>query len=215
VIRWSVVLLGLLGIAAESHASHPLLTEDTDVLGKGRWQAQLHASRSPDETELEPELAYGIAERVDVKVALPYVRERREGAGWGDASLTVKWRFHETERLALVFKPVLHLPGWEANLVGGYTIGRFEALAQLGYARQRDRPEEPRSVRHRSVALVWSAMRDLRLVLDGVSRTPAREIVYGVLYDITDDLDVGVGIKRGLNDVAQNREVLFGARWRW
>jgi hypothetical protein len=138
---WLALLL-----AAPAWASHPLISEDTDVLDKREWELELHGERVRDEEG-------GVrTRRTDV---VPYLREVTYGdvaSGRGDGNVAVKWRFYEKDRLSLVFKPDLLLPTgrdeaglgaertrWAANLVGGYETGKLEVLAHVGYTDNRNR----------------------------------------------------------------------------
>jgi hypothetical protein len=173
-------------------ASHPLLTEDTGVLGKGIWEFELHGERLRRDgpqgvnrsTQALAKLGYGVAEALDVEVELPYAREVADGAvssGRGDAGLAVKWRFYESakEGVSLAVKPVVLLPTgrdeiglgagrtrWAANLAGAYQAGRLELLAHLAYTHNRNRIAERQSLRHQSFAVRYTASTKLRLVAD-------------------------------------------------
>jgi hypothetical protein len=82
-------------------ASHPLITEDTGVLGKGTWEVELHGERARDRengisrrrSDVSAKLGYGLTETADLEAELPYLREVTDGEvakGRGDASLSVK-----------------------------------------------------------------------------------------------------------------------------
>ena len=124
---WSLpsrVLLFALAIPA-AQANHPLITEDTGVLGAGLWQLELHGERSRDRqtastvrgTRTSAVIACGVHKRADLQLELPYSREITDGAagrssvqGAGDLEVALKWRFLEHEGLSLIFKPVATLP---------------------------------------------------------------------------------------------------------
>ena len=95
---WLAVL-----VAVPAWASHPLISEDTGTLGKGKWELERHGERARDResdvtthsTEAILKLGRGVAENLDVEVELRYLRESAEDAmvkGAGDASLAAKWR---------------------------------------------------------------------------------------------------------------------------
>lgn len=205
-------------LASHAWASHPLITEDTGVLDKGGWQLELHGERSRDQdtrtTDGSAVLAYGFAQSAEVQLE----------EGGGDASLSVKWRFHEKDKLSLVLKPELHEGRrWGASFVAGYEAGRFELLGHLGYLRNRNGIGERESLWHASAAVLFAATEQLKLVLDlgrdsnpdPASRTSLREIVYGLMYGMTPDVDLGLGLKRGLSDPADDRALLAGLKFRW
>ena len=229
-----------LAVAMPAGASHPLLTEDTDVLGKGLRELELHGERLRHgrDAELILKLGYGVADPVDVELELPYLREVSDGAaveGRGDAGVSVKWRFYERQALSLAFKPELFLPSgrdeaglgagrvrWALNLAGAYELGRLELLAHLGYTRNRNRIGELDSLRHQSVAARVAATEKLKLVADlswdsaaepGGART--RELVTGASYELGSRIELGAGLKTGLNDAADDRALRAGIKLRW
>ena len=182
--------------------------------------------------------ARGIAKDLQVQFELPYLREENDGEvaeGRGDAELSLKWRFYEKNGLSLALKPDLLLPigrderglgtgrtGWAANLVAGYELSRLELLGHLGYRRNRNRVGERENLTHVSAALRWAATEKLKLVADLAretqpepDRSAARELVYGVTYAFRDNVDLGVGIKRGLNDAAVDRALRMGLKLRF
>jgi hypothetical protein len=231
-------------VAAPVWASHPLLTEDTDVLDKGQWELEFHGERARDRdeevttTELVVKLARGVAEGVQIEFELPYEREKTGSdvaEGRGDALVSAKWRFYERDRLSLAFKPDLILPtgrdehglgagraGWAANLTAAYDLGRLELLGHVAYIRNRNRIGEREDLKHLSAALRWAAMDKLKLVADLARETQpepgvgaAREFVLGATYNLNDNAELGVGVKEGLNDAADDRSVRMGIKLRW
>lgn len=222
-------------VCAPAWASHPLLTEDTGVLGRGMWELELHGERSRDrDTELIVKLGYGFAETAGVELELPYSREA--GAeGRGDAGVSVKWRFYEKEGLSFALKPELFLPTgreelglgagrtrWALNVAGGYELGRLEVLAHLGYTHNRNRIGERESLRHQSLAARLAATDKLRLVADLARESDPeadgsyrREVVIGATYELSERMGLGVGLERGLNDAAEGRAVRAGIKLRW
>lgn len=186
-------------------ADHPLLSEDTGVLGKGTWQIEAHGERARDggPTALAAVLGYGIAEKADLQLELPYVRHE----GTGDPSLALKWRFFEAGPASMVLKPFVGEDVWGADLAGAYERGPLEVIGHLGYAR------DDESLWHASLAFLFAATGNLRLVAD-FSRDRNGQTVYarvlGVAYALTEDIDLGFGVKSG-----DGRAWLFGAKLRW
>ena len=219
-VRLSSVLAAVLAAAAApALASHPLLTEDTGVLGAQRFQVEVHGERVRDEGSRTSNSAlvfsYGVADQADFQLEL------QEGEAPAVASL--KWRFLEREPLQLVLKPdVYDDGGWGVNLVAGYEIGRVQLLAHAGYQRNRV-PGERRSLTHASAAAVLAATSRLKLVLDLArdanpdpeARTPERAVVYGLMYALGRRAELGLGLKRGLSDPADDRALLAGVKLRF
>lgn len=225
------------GIAAlaftPAWASHPLISEDTSVTGKGGWELEQHGSRSRDEeggvstrgTELLVKLGYGITDTADVEVEVPYLRETSDGAvaEWrGDASLSAKWRFYERGGWSFVLKPSLLFPGWAANLAAAYETGPWEFLAHLGYTDNRTAGER-RSLWHASAAALYRAAKRLRLALDygadsdpdPAGDTPGRALVVGAIYEWSQRVELGLGVLKGLNDAADDRSLRARMKLRW
>jgi hypothetical protein len=185
------------------------------------------------------QLAYGVHQKAQLEVELPYVREVTEGEtaeGRGDATVSLKWRFYEAGEFAVVFKPDLILPTgrderglgagrlrWAANLAASYETGRLEFLAHIGYTDNRNRIGERRWLWHASTALLYSLTDRLRVVVDyGRDTAPdptagshGRELVVGATYALTGRIDLGLGAKKGLNDAADDRSLRMGVKLRF
>ena len=232
-MRRCLLMLGL--CSSSALADHPLITEDTGVIGKGAKQIEVHGEKARDRaagattrtTDVSVVLSYGVTERADLQLELPYVREVIDGEvlkGRGDASLAVKWRFFDKEPLSMVLKPELVSGGrWALNYAVAYDFGRLEGIVHAGYTHNLNRIGERKALWHRSVALLWSAAERWRLVLDlgldsspdPVARTHERQLAFGVSYALTDDVVLGVGAKKGLNEEADDRALLAGVKVRW
>jgi hypothetical protein len=201
-------------------ASHPLITEDTGVLGEGRSQIELHGERARAggmrTTESSVALSHGITGRTDFQVEVPL--------SGGDASLALKWRFLQQGRVQLLLKPQIDEQGrWGTSFVAGYDLGKLELLGHAGYLRNRNTPEERRSLRHLSMAALYAAGENFKLALDVArdtdpdpgSRASVRAIVFGLMYAASDDLDFGLGVKRGRSHPADERALLAGLKLRF
>ena len=107
--------------------------------------------------------------------------------------------------------------------MAGYEAGRWELLLHGGYVHNRNVLGERRSLRHASAAVLFSATEKAKLVLDVSSDTnpdpsgsrSLREAVLGALLELSKDFDLGFGVKRGLNDAAEDRSALLGLKLRW
>ena len=169
------------------------------MLGAGVWQLELHGEAIRAERDhAAAVLAYGVAASADVQLEAP-----RDG----DATLSLKWRFHEAGPVSLVLKPDVTGSGWGVNFVAGYELGALELLGHLGYARG-----DGESSRHASAAILFNALPDLKLALDFARDTnPDRDThVLGLIYALGRDVDLGFGRKAG-----DERAWLFGAKFRW
>lgn len=235
----------LLCLAAPSVglADHPLITEDTGVLGAGRSLLEIHGERARDgertALELAAKLAYGWSDTVDLQAELPYLRERigdEVVKGRGDLWLGVKWRPYDDGPLSLAVMPSVTLPTgeddagrgagratWGADFVAGYEIRRLELLGHVGAVRNRNTRGEREALWHLSAAAAWAATQKLRLILD-LSRDTnpdprlsqsIREGLLGFTYALSRDVDLGLGAKKGLSDAADDRALRFGVKFRW
>jgi hypothetical protein len=233
-------------LSVPAKASHPLLTDDTNVLGKGVWEFEVHGERarrdgsdgSSETTEVLAKLACGVAPTLDVEVELPYVRDVVDGtvtSGRADAAVAAKWRFYEADGFSLAVKPGVLLPTgrdevglgagrarWGASLLGAYELAKIELIGHVAYVHNRNNIEERVDLWHLSAALRWAATDKLKLVADLARESspdpamlPANEIVYGLTYALRENIDLGIGVKRGLNDSADDRGVRAGIKLRW
>ena len=127
-LRNTLLVLCMVLFAFPLRASHPLITEDTETQGTGRFELEINSEFSDDEEgafdETEGEVAvglsYGLAENIDIVLELPYgwytVKEHgltvADADGVGDLSLEIKWRFFEYEDrgLSIALKPAITLP---------------------------------------------------------------------------------------------------------
>ena len=143
-------------------------------------------------------LGFGITDKADLQLEAPR---------HGDDALALKWRFHESGPLSMVFKPEVTDSGWGAAFAAGYELDPVEVIGHVGYSRA-----DGESSRHASVAFLFAALSNLKLVLDFARDTdPDRDAqVVGFLYGLARDIDLGFG--RQLGD---ERAGLFGAKLRW
>lgn len=244
------LLLALL-VAAPARADHPVLTEETGVVGKGRWRLQLTQDRIRDRegdasiraTETNAELRYGTTESTHVEVAFPYEREvvaagdmREVNKGLRDVGVNFRWLFLEREGLSAALQPAITLPtGREERGLGtgkltygglvalGYERDPFEFRFAAGYTRNRNSLGERNSLWSASGSVLFEAVEKVWLTLslqrdtnpDPASSTPIRQIAYGVNYVATKDVELGIGVRRGQSDPADDRALMLGTRIRW
>ena len=239
--------LGALLVSMRAWASHPLLTDDTKVLGKGVAEFELHgesARRDGSQGVERPahvlaKLGYGATETVDVEAELPYVREVADGmvtTGRADAAVALKWRFYGGEKgLSFAVKPGVLLPTgrdelglgagsarWGTSLIAAYELAKIELLGHVAYVDNRNDIGERVELWHLSAALRWAASDRLKLVVDlaresstDPAECPANEVVYGFTFALRPDVDLGIGLKYGLNESADDRGVRAGIKLRW
>ncbi|HWI41226.1 MAG TPA: transporter, partial [Verrucomicrobiae bacterium] len=155
--------------AGAAHAAHPLATEDTGTVEKGKYQLELStevgraggsASRETA-TEFAASFTAGLTDRIDLSLGLPFdtVRERdplgvNRHSGLGDAELASKIRFLESGRFSLAVRPAVTMPlgdedrvlgggriSYGASLIASTDLKPFGVHAVVGYARNNNAGE--------------------------------------------------------------------------
>lgn len=244
----SVVLTSLtLALAPRPvHGAHPLITEDTGTQGKGGWQLEVNGERTRDRSDgavthgnqAAATLSHGAADRVDVQLTLPYLRQTTDGArvsGKLDLAIDVKWRFYENGPLSLGLKPGFTIPSgndneglgagrstWGSLAILSYDREGWALHSHIGYRRNRNSTGHRESLKHISVAFWFKPSARLKLVSDhsldtnpdGASATVLRQTVLGIIYSVAPNLDLDAGVRFG-NAPSIERALLFGTTLRW
>ena len=195
------------------------------------------------ETQIAAAMTYGVIDNLDVAVGLPYLLLKSKEAGestsangLGDVPIFLKWRFYEQEGLSLALKPGITLPTGddEKELGAGkvtcsiFFITTKEAKPwafhlNLGYIRNDNNNDEVKNIWHASLAAELEVAKGLRVVADtGIERSREQEshlhpafILGGLIYSVTDNFDLDVGIKGGLNKAEPDYTLLAGLTWRF
>jgi hypothetical protein len=180
---------------------------------------------------------------VDIVLGIPYqhIRLKEDGQkntedGLLDISLELKWCFYEKDGLSFALKPGITLPTGddERGLGAGkvtysaffITTKEIEPWAfhlNLGYIRNENRADERKDLWHASLAGSVEAIKDLSLVANvGIERNTDRNvnthpafILGGVIYSLSENLDIDFGLKAGLNKPETDYAVLAGLAWRF
>jgi len=156
--------------------------------------------------------------------------------GLSDASVEVKWRFYESGGLNLGLKPGITVPtgndrkglgagkyGYSAYFIATEVSDPWAFHLNFGYVRNNNRHDERENICHLSFATEYRIKDPIRIVANiGQERSPDRTIdrkaafaLAGVIYGITKDLDIDIGIKAGINDPETDYTVLAGMAWRF
>ena len=151
--------------------------------------------------------------------------------GISDISIELKWRFWERKGLSFAVKPIVTLPTGERKegLGGGRITGSLYLIstlekgpvcfhANVGYIQNENKNDERKELWHASLAMEYVVLDKLKLVANfGVDRNADRAsqtnpgwVIGGIIYSLTDSLDLDLGVKAGLNDVAPDYSVLMG-----
>jgi hypothetical protein len=238
-------------LAGTAFAAHPLITDDTGTQGRGNSQLELNAEfehededgSEADTSEVAATLSYGIAEKVDLVLNLPYqfirVKERGETAsedGISDISIEAKWRFFEKDGLSFALKPGISLPtgdedkglgagkvAYSAFFIATKKVGPWAFHVNLGYMRNENDADERKNLWHASAAAQVQATKNLIIAgnigieenTDRNADTDPAFILGGVIYSLTEDLDVDFGVKAGLTGPEADYSLLAGLAWRF
>jgi len=187
--------------------------------------------------------SYGLSDSVDLVVNLPYLhyREKSEDAtisenGFSDTSIELKWRFYEHDDVSLAIKPGLTLPTGDDDKglgAGKATYSLFFIASQemdpwgfhlnLGYIRNENTQDDEKDIWHASIASTFAITEDLTAVANlGVESNPAKLdstdpafALVGLVYSLSEQVDLDCGIKYGLNDPETDYTVLAGLTWKF
>jgi hypothetical protein len=193
--------------------------------------------------DVRPVISYGLRDDVDLMLGAPYLDTRELSAagvertrGFADASLEVKWRFWDGELAKAALKPGLTFPTGEfrEGLGTGRTapsiflVSTFEREAwtwnlHVGYVRNENRVDERRDLLHLSGSVVYRMNPQLQWALDlsadsnldRNSQTFPSVALLAAIYSPTEDIDLDLGVKVGLNSAADASAVLAGVTLRW
>jgi hypothetical protein len=159
--------------------------------------------------------------------------------GLADVTVELKWRFFEADRGSYALKPAITLPTGDEDKgfgTGKVTYGltfiasrQFEPVdlhLNLGYVRNEfklaaDKEELRSDIWQASLAAVRGLTDNLDLVGNiGIERAEERDsnkhpafALAGLIYSVTDNLDIDFGVKFGLNSAETDLTLLAGLAW--
>lgn len=157
------------------------------------------------------------------------VIEKEDGVS--DMSVELKWRFFEKDGLSLALKPGITLPtgdddrgpgtgrvGYSLFFITTKEIEPWAFHLNLGYIRNENKVDERKDLWHASLAGEFEVVKDLKVVGNiGVERNPDKGsnthpafILGGLIYSISEDLDIEIGVKGGLNKPETDLTILAG-----
>ena len=161
--------------------------------------------------------------------------------GAGDTSLEVKWRFLKRDGFSLAVKPVVTFPSGDehrglgngkisygATLIASQEWERFFVHANAAYTRNEfrleiDRHSNRHDLWHGSIAAGAEVVKNVTVVANvGMETHGDREtdtwpafILGGVIYSVTDNIDLDLGVKGALNHPEPDIAALAGMAWRF
>jgi hypothetical protein len=189
-------------------------------------------------------LTYGITDIIDIAVGAPYLWIKEESdlvdsseSGLGDANLDIKVRFFERDGLSFAVKPGLTFPtgdddkglgagkvGYHLYLIGTKETGPWTFIANLGYIRnETDADIDEKNIWHASVAGIYTLNEQWKIAADLVAERNTDKdgdndpisAVAGVIYSPTKNIDLDLGVKRGITSSATDWSLLAGATFKF
>lgn len=189
-------------------------------------------------------LSYGISDNADIVLGIPYQWKRAwkdstldsDVDGISDISLESKWRFYEKDGLSLALKPGITLPTGDEDKglgTGRATYSMFFISTKeiepwafhlnFGYTRNENKVDERKDIWHASLASEVKVLKDLKVVANiGMERNPDKAsnthpafILGGLIYSVTENFDIDIGIKGGLNKLETDATFLAGIALRF
>lgn len=192
-----------------------------------------------DSSSATATVSYGILENLDLVLGMPYekmkVREDGETVhdedGFADITLEAKWRFFEKDGFSLALKPGLSFPTGDDKkglgtgrvtygmiFIATKEMGPFTFNLNAGYRRNENDTDERKDIWGADLAGEVQVFEPLKLVANvGVSTNTDREsstapafFLGGLIYSITDNVDIDLGYKRGLNEAEADNTYIGG-----
>jgi hypothetical protein len=183
-------------------------------------------------------ISYGLTETVDAVISVPYVwsKSPESEKGLSDASFEVKGTLYENGGFSFGLKPGILIPtgserkglgtgkyGSSFYLIASQDAGPWALHLNFGHIRNYNRPEERKDVYNLSFAADYCINDPVRIVVNmgeelnrdrTTDRNPAFALA-GLIYGITEDLDIDLGFKAGLSGLETYRTVLAEMAYRF
>jgi hypothetical protein len=195
-------------------------------------------------SEVASILSYGMTDNIDIVLGLAYQwrKEKEDNEttsdenGISDMSLEMKWRYYEKDGFSLALKPGVTFPTGDDKkglgagraayylfLISTKEIQQWAFHLNLGYKRNENNADERKDIWHASATSEVEVIKNLKIVGDiGIEENPDKAsktdpafIIGGVIYSITDDFDIDLGLKAGLNKPETDYTILAGTTFRF
>ena len=189
-------------------------------------------------------LSYGFIENADLVLSLPYKwgKVKEDGVtlydekGVSDMTIEVKWRFFEKDGLSLALKPSLRIPtgneekglgagrtGYHAFIIGSKEIEPWAFHVNVGYIGNENKADEEKNIWHASLATTYEVIKNLKVVGNvGIERNPDKAadkdpafLIGGIIYSLSESLDIDVGVKYGLTAAETDWSLMAGMAFRF
>lgn len=222
-------------------AFHPLISEDTGFLGKDVRQIEASLSHTVSRegadayaTTAAAELSYGLFEKVDVLVTVPWQGWSSRGiseSGLGDVLVEAKFPVGRKAGWDFALKPGFSLPaGDEAKSLGageggvwaygiaGLTRGDWQYYLNAGFLYNRNSLDERTKILKGSAAAAYSFLPKWMVSADLAMETNAEKgaashpvsAVFGLIWSPYPTLDLDIGTSFGLTRTAEDLGLLAG-----
>jgi len=190
-----------------------------------------------------PVLSYGITDTLDIVLGISYQHVRSSDSqkttaadGLSDSSVELKWRLYDKDGLSFALKPGVSLPtgSVEKGLGAGkmtyhlffITTKEIKPWAfhlNLGYIRNENKINERNDIWHASLAGEVEVVKNLKAVANaGIERDRDRAsnkntgfILGGLIYSISENLDIDFGIRKGIHSRGNDYSIPVGITWRF
>lgn len=195
-------------------------------------------------SQIATTLSYGMFENADLVLTLPYQwgKSREEGitvydqSGLSDTTFEVKWRLYDEAGFSLALKPGVRIPtgseekglgtgkaGFHAVLIGSREAPPWAFHANVGYVLNENKADEERHLWQASLAATYEAIKGLRVVGNlGIERSRDKRasqdpafLLGGVIYSLSEQVDIDFGVKYGLTAPETDWSVMAGAAFRF
>ena len=221
----------MLCAAQEAMAAHPMVTDDTQTQGTGKNQLEINSDRvtqwdDSNQTVGDVTYTYGLTDSVDLIADQPSVLTNPRGLG--DTSLGAKWRFYENGNTSVGLKSGVSLADANAKkgfgsgrnnlamlLIVSHVSGNWDFNYNLGMTTNRFKYRSIQAANRKqlwllSTATTYALTPKLKLAGDLVitsnpdvtSRQYPAFAIAGLIYSPVNSIDIDVGLRMGLTDVA-------------
>jgi hypothetical protein len=189
-------------------------------------------------------LSYGFIENADIVLSLPYQwgKVKEDGVavyderGISDTTVEVKWRFFEKDGLSLALKPGLRIPtgndekglgagrtGYHAFIIGSKEVEPWAFHVNVGYIGNENKADDEKNIWHASLATTYEVIKNLKIVGNvGIERNSDKAadkdpafLIGGVIYSLSQSLDIDVGVKYGLTAAETEWSLMAGMAFRF
>ena len=202
------------------------------------------ASLESTGSQVATTLSYGMIENADLVLSLPYQwgKVRQDGVtlydeqGISDTTFEVKWRFYEKDGLSLALKPGVRIPtgndekglgagrtGVHAFIIGSKEVAPWAFHVNAGYIGNENKADEEKNIWHASFAATYEVIKNLKVVGNiGIERNRDKTadkdpafLLGGVIYSLSESVDIDFGVKYGLTAPETDWSVMAGAAFKF